>query len=151
MKVAHYLSHGPNTGSNSRRGGIKKQTNHCNLLNCSQVGWPSEGKLPKILVQYNVCHSKSLANTFYSSHSLHGLALASTATSGPRPSNFKEGQGFYGVTSHSTDYSLRSQELTFTRLLGPRHQQQNYLENSYVELAQRYPQQGGGAPPRAQV
>ena len=108
-------------------------------MNCSQVGWPSEGKQPKILVQYNVCHSKSLANTFYSSHSLYGLALASTATSGLRPSNFKEGKGFYGVTSPSTDYSLRSQELTFIRLLGPRHQQQNFLEFSNAELAQQYP------------
>ncbi len=68
--------------------------------------------------QYTVCHSKSKAHTFFSSHVLHGRALASNNADGPRPSNFKEGKGFFTTSSPSNAYSLKTQKDTFILLLG---------------------------------
>jgi hypothetical protein len=65
-----------------------------------------------------VCHSKSKAHTFYSNHVLHGDALSSKNPEAVRPSNFKEGKGFFTTSSPSTAYNLKSQKATFARLLG---------------------------------
>ena len=83
-----------------------------------QVGWPVESDEPAVVPQYTVCHSKSKAHTFFSSHVLHGRALASNNADGPRPSNFKEGKGFFTTSSPSTAYSLKTQKETFILLLG---------------------------------
>lgn len=95
------------------------------------MGWPIESGEPGVIPQYTVCHSKSKAHTFYSSHILHGRALASNNADGPRPSNFKEGKGFFTTSSPSNAYSLKTQKETFLNLLGQQSSEKFFSAKKY--------------------
>lgn len=96
-----------------------------------EVGWPPDSSATsKLLTQYSVCHSKSKAHTYYSSHELHGEALSSTNYDGSRP-NFKEGRGFFSGASAGNAYSTKTQEETFKQLLGPAAVQQFFSQQKF--------------------
>lgn len=67
--------------------------------------------------QISVCHVRDAEHTHYENHTVYGEAIAARNTDPGRP-NFKEGRGFFGHSSASTSYKLKTQEATLKSWLG---------------------------------
>ena len=67
--------------------------------------------------QISVCHVRDAEHTHYENHTVYGEAIRARKTSNGRP-NFKEGRGFFGHSSASSSYKLKSQEATLKAWLG---------------------------------
>ena len=64
-----------------------------------------------------MCHVRDAEHTHYENHTVYGEAIAARNTDPGRP-NFKEGRGFFGHSSASTSYKLKTQEATLKSWLG---------------------------------